>query len=145
MDDRSSLFGHREAGSRKRLPAEIAEPVSAIVMLLSVFLASALWNVVGPTLNAVLSALVQTGVTTRLVLLGLFLAGAFGVFTLRMLKQVWYGHAACVVALVVAWNMIARLAIQIQAADVVALAGAACLLVHGLLSIRQGHDKEARG
>ena len=64
-------------------------------------------------------------------------------FTLRMLKQVWYGHAACVVALVVAWNMIARLAIQIQAADVV-LWRAACLLVHGLLR-RQGHDKEMRG
>ncbi len=112
-------------------------------MLLSVSLAIALWNVVGPTLNAVLSALVQTGVTTRLVLLGLFLAGGLGVFTLRLLKQVWYGYAACVIALVVAWNMIARLAIQIQAAEVVALAGAACLLVHGLLNIRRGHDKQA--
>jgi hypothetical protein len=107
------------------------------------FLANAVWAVVGPTLVAVLSALVQTGITTRLVLLGLFFAACLGWSAFRRLKPIWYGRVACAVALAVAWNMIARLAVQIQPADVLALVGAAGVLVHGLVNIQEGHDQPA--
>jgi hypothetical protein len=131
------MFEPQVSPSKRRVALD-ADLALAGFTVVAVILANALWNVVGPTLVEVLSALVQTGVTTRLVLLGLFAAGAFGVFVFRTLLPVWYGRAACVVAVVVAWNMIARLAIQIQAADVVALVGAAYLLVRGLVHIQAG-------
>jgi hypothetical protein len=133
------MFEQRERESKKRMAPGAFEPLAAVLTLFFVFLCNALWNVIGPTLVAVLSALVQTGVTTRLVLWGLFSAAGFGLFAFKTFKQVWYGHATCVIALVVAWNMIARLAVEIQSGDVAALAGAACVLVHGLVNIQEGN------
>jgi hypothetical protein len=132
------MFEEPERPSQKHLLSESASVASAALMLASVLPANALWNVIGPTLVEVFSALVQTGITTRVVLLCLFFGCGFGLFVFRTLRQVWYGHAVCVVALVTAWNMIARLAIQIQAADVLALAGAGCILVRGFVNIQEG-------
>ena len=98
----------------KNLTLGILEPGPVLVTLFLVVVANAVWSVIGPALVAVLSALVQCGITTRLVLLGLFFAGSFGLFALRTVNQVWYGHLACVVALTTAWNMIARLAVRID-------------------------------
>jgi hypothetical protein len=138
----SRMFEEPERASKTRLLSDTASLGSAALTLFFVFLANALWSAIGPTAVAVFSALVQTGITTRLVLLCLFFAGGFGAFAFRTSKQVWYGHVACVIALVTAWNMIARLAIQIQAADVVALAGAGYVLVRGFVNIQEGHDRE---
>jgi hypothetical protein len=123
----------------KSLALGILEPGPVLLTLFLVVLANAVWSITGPTLVAVLSALVQTGNPTRLVLLGLFFAVSFGLFALRTLKQVWYGHLACVVALATAWNMIARLAVRIDPTDVVALVGVAYVLVRGLVNIQEGH------
>jgi hypothetical protein len=70
---------------------------SAAITLFVVLLVNELWNYIGPDLVAVFSALVQTGITTRLVLLGLFFGLGIAIFALRRWKQVWYGHAVCVV------------------------------------------------
>ena len=107
------------------------------LMLVAGLLASAVWSAIGPTLYAVLAALVQTGVTTRLVLLCLFLGGGVALFALRRLKQVWYGRVACVAALAACWQLLASLAVQMQAVDVLALAGAGYILVRGLVNIDQ--------
>jgi hypothetical protein len=122
----------------KSLALGILEPGPVLLTLFLVVVANALWSIVGPTLVAVLSALVQTGIPTRLVLLGLFFAAGFALFALRTVKQVWYGHLACVVALATAWNMIARLAVRIDPTDVLALVGAAYVLVRGLVNIQEG-------
>jgi hypothetical protein len=130
------MFEQRVSASQRRLALDI-DAASIGLMLAAVFGLNAGWNVIGPTIVAVLSALVQTGITTRLVLLAAFSAAVFGLFALRTFKPLWYGRMGCVVALVVAWNEIARLAIQIQAADVVALVAAAYLFVRGLVSIQE--------
>jgi hypothetical protein len=136
------MFEEPERTSKKRLLSDTTSLASAALTLFFVFVANALWSVIGPTVVAVFSALVQTGITTRLVLLCLFFGCGFGLFAFRTLKQVWYGHVACVIALVTAWNMIGRLAIQIQPADVLALVGAGYILVRGFVNIREGHDRE---
>jgi hypothetical protein len=132
------MFVDRARESKQRVTVSLA---STALTLFAVLVTNALWSVIGPPLIAALSALVQTGITTRLVLFGLFFAGGFGVFVFRTLKQVWYGHVACVVALVTAWNMIGRLAVQIQPADVLALAGTAYVLVRGFVNIQEGHKR----
>jgi hypothetical protein len=139
---RSRMFEEPERASKKRLLSDTTSLASAALTLFFVFLANGLWSIIGPTLVAVFSALVQTGIPTRLVLLCLFFGGGFGLFAFRTLKQAWYGHVACVIALVTAWNMIARLAIQIQAADVLALVGAGYILVRGFVNIQEGHDRQ---
>jgi hypothetical protein len=129
------MFEQRVSPSQRRLALDL-DAASIGLLLAAVFGVNTVWSVIGPTSLAVLSALVQTGITTRLLLLAVFTAGAFGLFALRTFIPLWYGRIGCVVALVVAWNEIARLAIQIQAADVVALVAAAYLFVRGLVNIQ---------
>jgi hypothetical protein len=131
------------ASKTRRLPETLTLGWAGLT-LLSASAVNAVWSIVGPDLVAVFSALVQTGITTRLVLLGLFFAGGFSVFALRTWKQVWYGHLACVVGLVIAWNMIANLAIEIQGASVVALVAAGFILVRGLVNIQEGRERESQ-
>jgi hypothetical protein len=124
-------------GAAPRFPA-------AILILIAGLAASAVWSAVGPTLMGVLAALVQTGVTTRLVLSCLVFASAFALFTFRTAKQVWYGYLACVAAVAAVWNLFASLAVQFQAADVVGLVFASYVLVRGLVNIREG-ERRAEG
>jgi hypothetical protein len=110
------------------------------LMLLAGLVASAVWSSIGPPLYGVLAALVQTGVTTRLVLLCLFFSCGVALFALRTLKQVWYGRIACVGALAACWQLLGSLAVQMQPVDVLALVGAGYILVRGLVNIGPGSD-----
>jgi hypothetical protein len=101
-------------------------------------LSSIVWNQVGDTPIAVFSALVQTGTPTRLVMLGLLFGCGVALLAFRTWNQVWYGHASCVVAVALAWDMLRRLAIQIQPADVLGLAASLYLLVRGFVDVQEG-------
>jgi hypothetical protein len=114
----------------------IPEPTGLLLMVLFGLLAGLVWSLIGPTVMSVFSALVQTGIPTRLVLLSLFFACGFGLFAFRTANQVWYGHAICGLALAAAWNLLGMLAVQVQSVDVLALVAAGCVLMHGLVNIQ---------
>jgi hypothetical protein len=121
----------------------IPEPTGLFLMALFGLLAGVVWSVIGPTLTSVFSALVQTGIPTRLVLLSLFFACGFGLFAFRTANQVWYGHVVCGVALAAGWNLLGMLAVQVQSVYVLALAVAGYMLVRGLVDIQEGSEEDA--
>jgi hypothetical protein len=111
---------------------------SAISMVVLAIIASTIWDRISPDPIAVFSALVQTGVTTRVVLLCLFFVVAFVLYLFRTIKRTWYGYVEAVAGLAIGWEMIASLAIQIQAVSVVALVAGGYLLARGLVNIQEG-------
>jgi hypothetical protein len=136
-----SLSSVEEHARRKPSTSETVSVASAVVIVCSGLLASAVWSLIGPTPIAVFSALVQTGVPTRLVLLGLLFGCGFGLFALRTVKPVWYGHVLCVVAVAMGWDMLRRLAITIQPAEVLGLFASGYLLVRGFVDIQEGYER----
>jgi hypothetical protein len=112
-------------------------PGAASMVVLAV-VASHLWDRVSPEPLAVFSALVQTGFTTRFLLLCLFFVGAFVLYLFRTVRRTWYGYIEAVAGLAIGWEMIASLAIQIQAVSVVALVAGGYLLARGLVNIQEG-------
>lgn len=121
-----------------RSTSETVTWASSAAIVAGGLLTSFVWGAISPTPIAVFSALVQTGVTTRLVLVGLLFGCGAALFAFRTWNQIWYGHAVCVVAVAVAWEMLRRLAIQIQPADVIGLALSLYLLVRGLVDVQEG-------
>ena len=134
----SSIEAHER---RTRSTSGTVSVASAAVLVCAGLLASAVWSVISPTPIAAFSALVQTGIPTRLVLLGLLFGCGVGLFAFRTRKQVWYGHVLCVVAVAMAWDMLRRLAITISSADVLGLFASGYLLVRGLVDIQEGHER----
>ena len=76
----SSIEAHER---RTRSTSGTVSVASAAVLVCAGLLASAVWSVISPTPIAVFSALVQTGIPTRLVLLGLLFGCGVGLFAFR--------------------------------------------------------------
>jgi hypothetical protein len=143
LDSRPSS-GVGSPAVRTRLISPTLNLPSATGLVCGGLVAAALWDYFGETPIEVFSALVQTGVPTRLVLLVLLFACGAGLFAFRTRNQIWYGHVVCVVAVAMAWDMIRRLAIEIQPADVLGLAASLYLLVQGLTEIQTGREPSSR-
>jgi hypothetical protein len=102
------------------------------------------WDRVSPDPIAVFSAVVQTGFPTRVVLLCLFFICACACYLFRTLKRTWYGYLECVAGLTIGWQMIASLAIEIQAHYVIGLVAGGYLLARGLVNVQHGRVSEVR-
>jgi hypothetical protein len=128
---------------RPRGTTDTVTLASASAIVGAGLLTSLAWSSVSDTPIAVFSALVQTGVPTRLVMLGLLCGCGAALFALRTRNQIWFGRAVSAAAVALAWDMLRRLAIQIQAADVIGLAMALYLLVRGLVDVQEGLSRRS--